>query len=217
MVEAASAAAKRPWVVANDEQNPADLGVPPDPGYAGSTGNAETKDGTYNLHDIRKYTLWGNLMAGGAGVEYYFGYKFPQNDLACEDFRSRDKSWDYGRIALDFFRKNKIPFEEMENANGLVGNTKSDNSAWCLAKEKELYLVYLPKGGRAALRIPDDGPYTVRLFNPRSGGDLQPLSSQAQARQLMLQAPQEGAAEDWLFVVRKETPNPIPAANPIPK
>jgi hypothetical protein len=49
-------------------------------------------------------------MAGGAGVEYYFGYKLPQNDLACEDWRSRDKSWDFRRIALEFFPANKIPF-----------------------------------------------------------------------------------------------------------
>lgn len=39
----ASAAAGRPWVVANDEQNPAGLGVPPDPGYQGHSGIAEEK------------------------------------------------------------------------------------------------------------------------------------------------------------------------------
>jgi hypothetical protein len=35
----ASAYAGRPWVVANDEQNPASLGVPPDPGKTASLGN----------------------------------------------------------------------------------------------------------------------------------------------------------------------------------
>ncbi len=59
------------------------------------------------MHDIRKYCLWGNLMAGGAGVEYYFGYQLPEHDLNLEDFRSRDKSWDYCRIALDFFSRTK--------------------------------------------------------------------------------------------------------------
>lgn len=38
-----SAAAGRPWVVAQDEQNPASLGVPPDPGYRGHSGVAEEK------------------------------------------------------------------------------------------------------------------------------------------------------------------------------
>ena len=32
----ASSQAKKPWVVANDEQGPAGLGVPPDPGYGAS-------------------------------------------------------------------------------------------------------------------------------------------------------------------------------------
>jgi len=93
----ASAESGRLWVVANDEQGSASEGVPPDPGYNGfEAGKLE-----YDLHDIRKQTLYGNLMAGGAGVEYYFGYKFPENDLVCEDFRSRDKSWEYCKIVLD--------------------------------------------------------------------------------------------------------------------
>lgn len=62
------------------------------------------------MHDIRKLTLWGTLMAGGAGVEYYFGYALPENDLVAQDVRSRDKSWDYCRIALDFFRTEKSRF-----------------------------------------------------------------------------------------------------------
>src|SRR4030095_11482904 len=65
-----SANAHRPWAVANDEQGPANLGVPPDPGYKGHNGIARTNETQkgYTLHDIRKLTLWGNLMAGGAGV-----------------------------------------------------------------------------------------------------------------------------------------------------
>ena len=67
---AASEQFNKPWVVSNDEQNPASLGVPPDPGYKGFDGkDAQGKDVGYDLNDIRKYTLWGNLMAGGAGVE----------------------------------------------------------------------------------------------------------------------------------------------------
>jgi hypothetical protein len=144
-----SANAGRPWVVANDEQGPANLGVPPDPGYKGHDGIARAKETEtgYTLHDIRKLTLWGNLMAGGAGVEYYFGYQLPENDLVCEDWRSRDQSWDYCRIALEFFTANKVPFWEMKNANALIGNARNDNSRFCLAKAGEVYLVYLPNGG----------------------------------------------------------------------
>jgi hypothetical protein len=94
-----SARAGKPWVVANDEQGSASFGVPPDPGYEGFSGIAGTGKDAYDLDDVRRYTLWGNLMAGGAGVEYYFGYKLAQNDLVAEDFRSRDRSWDFCRVA----------------------------------------------------------------------------------------------------------------------
>ena len=57
----------KPWIVANDEQGNANTGVPPDPDYPGYNGSNP------NLNDIRQQVLWGNLMAGGAGVEYYFG------------------------------------------------------------------------------------------------------------------------------------------------
>ena len=135
----ASHRAGRPWVVAGDEQGSSSLGVPPDPGYKGFSGKGPQGNAIQTIHDIRKWTLWGNLMAGGAGVEHYFGYQLPENDLVAEDFRSREKSWDYGRIALEFFRTHKIPFWEMTNANALVGNTSNDNSRYCLARQGELY------------------------------------------------------------------------------
>ena len=59
----ASTNAGTKWVVANDEQGHAQLGVPHD-----------DYTGTPNKESIRQETLWGNIMAGGAGVMYYFGY-----------------------------------------------------------------------------------------------------------------------------------------------
>jgi len=215
----ASAAAGRPWVVANDEQNPAGLGVPPDPGYKGHDGIAVEKskpkgakaEGNftarpYTLHDIRKLTLWGNLMAGGAGVEYYFGYALPENDLICEDFRSRDKSWDYCRIALEFFRTEKIPLAEMTSANALVGNVKDDNSKYCFAKQDEVYLVYLPNGGSSDLDLSGvEGTFVVKWFNPRTGGALQDgtVRSLKGGSLVSLGRPPAEATEDWVAVIRK--------------
>ncbi len=213
-----SAAAGRPWVVANDEQNPAGLGVPPDPGYKGHDGVAAEKqtkgskaEGNftakpYTLHDIRKLTLWGNLMAGGAGVEYYFGYSLPENDLVCEDFRSRDRSWEYCRIALEFFRAEKIPFAEMTSANALIGNPKDDNSKFCFAKPGEVYLVYLPDGGTTDLDLSAaKGSFTVKWFNPRTGGELANGSVKAVqgGGSVALGAPPADASEDWLIVIRQ--------------
>lgn len=198
--------AGRPWVVASDEQNPAALGVPPDPGYAGFSGRAEGEEPPYDLHDIRKATLWGTIMAGGAGVEYYFGYRLPQNDLVCEDFRSRDKSWDYCRIALDFFREHEILFWEMTNADALIGNAKNDNSRYCLAQRGSVYLVYLPTGGTTEIDLSSvPGTFTVEWFDPRHGGPLQhgSVTKVQGGRRAALGDPPKDAAEDWLIVVAR--------------
>lgn len=117
-------------------------------------------------HDtIRHTVLWGNLMAGGAGVEWYFGYKYPHSDLGCEDWRSRDLLWDQTRIAVDFF-KNKLPLNEMKSSDEL---TETGN--YCLAKENEIYVVYLPTGQQSTVKVPA-GNYDIQWFNPRSGGDF---------------------------------------------
>jgi hypothetical protein len=71
-------------VVTNDEQDLGSTGTPPDPGYGGY----EQQEGP-SIHTIRKQALWGTLMAGGAGIEYYFGCKHPPDDLHCEDWLSR--------------------------------------------------------------------------------------------------------------------------------
>lgn len=169
-----SKATGKQWVVANDEQNPADLGVPPDPGYKGFDGIALNKDGKggYDLHDIRRETLWGNLMAGGAGVEYYFGYRLLENDLVCEDFRSRDQSWDFCRIAIEFFHENEIPFWEMEPNDALVGNPEGKSGQpWCLAKEGECYVIFLPKGADTPTLKTDGMERSV--FDPVTGAETE--------------------------------------------
>jgi len=200
-----SAKAGRPWVVANDEQGPASLGVPCDPGYQGHSGIAGAGDNTYDLNDIRKATLWGNLMAGGAGVEYYFGYQLPANDLVCEDFRSRDRSWDYCRIALEFFHRCKVPFWEMKNANALIGNLKDDNSKYCFAKPGHLYIVYLPKGGTTDIDLGSSaGTYRVSWYNPRAGGtplDGSVATIAGPGAQSIGQPPSD-LQEDWAVLIR---------------
>lgn len=184
-----SAKAGHPWVCANDEQGNASLGVPPDPGYPGKTA------AKHSIDDIRKLTLWGNLMAGGAGVEYYFGYQLAENDLLAQDWRSREKSWDFANIALRFFHEQKIPFHEMSSANRLIGNPRNDNSKFCLAKGHELYLVYLPNGGSTPIDIPA-GDFKLTWFNPRTGrmGETSPLGGNS------ITAPDSA---DWLAIIRK--------------
>ena len=201
-----STGAGKTWVVANDEQGPASQGVPPDPGYEGHKEKGTEGAIKHDLHDIRKYTLWGNLMAGGAGVEYYFGYQLAQNDLICEDFRSRDRSWDYCRIALEFFKDQKIPFWKMNSADELVGNPKHENTRFCLAQSDEVYLVYLPEGGTAELDLSDTkGRFQIRWFDPREGGRLRLGNTRRVrgGRKISLGTPPNRPNQDWIAIVRK--------------
>ena len=203
----ASAQAGRPWVVANDEQGDAALGVPPDPGFEGFDGRAKEKSGReYDYGDVRRHTLWGTLMAGGAGVEYYFGYSLPQNDLLCENWRSRERSWDAAAVALRFFADERIPFPEMEPADALVGNAAEENSRYAFAKRGEVYLVYLPHGGEARLDLGGvPGRFTVAWLDPRRGGPLHAGSVHevAGGGAVGLGAPPADAGDDWLAVVRR--------------
>ncbi len=202
----ASRRAGRSWVVANDEQGDALSGVPPDPGYRGFTGRDSRGRVVQTIDDIRKMTLWGNLMAGGAGVEYYFGYLLPENDMIAEDFRSRDRSWDYGRIALDFFRTQDIPFWRMRSADALVGNVAGTNGTWCLAEPGAIYVVYLPAGGTTNLDLSQaPGPFTVRWFDPRRGGAPKTggVTRVTGGSTVALGAPPDSPAEDWVALVRR--------------
>ena len=146
------------------------------------------------------------LLAGGWGVEYYFGYKLPaERPRTARITAAATQSWDYCRIALEFFPANKIPFWEMKNADALVGNPKNDNSKYCLAKAGELYLVFLPNGGTTDLDLTGaSGNFTVKWFNPRSGGALVDgsVKSVTGGGVMALGNPPADADQDWVVLVR---------------
>jgi len=148
--------AGRKWAIFYDEQGPANRGVLPDSDDPG--------------HDqARKEGLWGNLMGGGAGVEWYFGHQYPHMDINCEDWRSRDNMWDQTRHALTFFQT-YLPFWEMTPSDHL---TSADDD-YCFAKEGEVYVVFLPNGGNTKLDLNRaNGKFDVNWYNPRKGGTLE--------------------------------------------
>ncbi len=173
----------RRWFVCLDEIGPADTGVVPDSYDFGHDG-------------VRKNHLWGNLMGGGAGCEWYFGYAYPHNDLNCEDWRSRDNMWNLTRIALEFFQR-YLPFHEMSPSDGLV------SSGWCLAKPGSVYAIYLPNGGSATVQLAP-GTYSVHWYDPRSGGALQTgsVATLTGGGAVSIGQPPRDAARDWAALVR---------------
>jgi hypothetical protein len=139
-------------------------------------------------------------MGGGAGVEWYFGWKFPNMDINCEDFRSRDKMWDQTRYALEFFHAN-LPFWDMEPDNERVKTT----GAYALAKGDDVIAAYLPKGGDAVVRL-GSRKYTVRWFNPRTGGALQSgaVSTVVGPGEKSIGAPPVDPGLDWAAVLKAQ-------------
>ncbi|MBC8004709.1 MAG: DUF5060 domain-containing protein, partial [Verrucomicrobia bacterium] len=148
-----SAKTNKPWVVNMDEIGESWKGVMPDE--------------FDSAHDtVRHFALWGSLMAGAAGAEWYFGYRYPNNDLMCEDFRSRELWWKQTKIAHDFFHAH-LPFAGMKATKELGTPTE----AYCFTKPGEAYVLYLPKGGAPQILLPE-GKYSIQWFNPRQGGPL---------------------------------------------
>ncbi len=182
-----SFSAGRQWFVSLDEIGPAHTGVKPD------------KD-DYNHDEVRHKHLWGHLMAGGAGVEWYFGYKFAHNDLNCEDWRSRDHMWDLTRYALEFFRKH-LPFTEMAHYDKLT-ETKDD---YCFARPGQIYAIYLPSGGTTRLDLgQSNATFTVKWFNPRTGGPLRTADVPAVKGPgpVAIGHPPQDTTKDWVALIK---------------
>lgn len=175
-----------PWVVSVDE--------------IGQHWKGALPDAVDPSHDtIRKNVLWGTLMAGGAGVEWYFGYSFAHADLNCEDWRSRDILWDQTRYALEFFQ-NHLPFQSMRSMDELV------TEAWCLGKNGEVYAVYYPEGISSINLSRESGSFRVRWYNPRTGGKLVDGNTTSLRAGMLSDPglPPSDASKDWVCLLSKE-------------
>lgn len=167
----------------------------------GSAQDGAKPDADDYWHDqMRKEALWGNLMAGGAGVEWYFGYKLPHSDMTCEDWRSRDHLWDLTRYALEFFQ-NHLPFHQMEHHDDLTSPTDD----FCFALPGEVYAVYPLEGGTTVLELENyKGTFQIDWYNPREGGALPrgTISTITGPGKQSLGNPPSLPDRDWVVLVR---------------
>jgi hypothetical protein len=180
----------RPWALAVDEPGKATIALLPD-----------DEDMEHNL--ARENALWGPLMAGAFGVEWYFGYQSPNSDLTCQDFRSRDLFWDQNRYARRFFVKH-LPFWKMKPADELT----IDDQSFCLAAKDEIYVVYLKSGQETtSLQLGDSGKaFAVRWYDPRNGGDLQlgSLHNVVGNGIVSVGIPPKEKQKDWVVLIKAE-------------
>jgi hypothetical protein len=206
----ASAGNGSKWIVANDEQGPWQDGVLPDAADPHHDG-------------IRRNVLWGNIMAGGSGVEYYFGFRTKNSDLTCQDFRSRANMLEQTRHALEFFSNNSIPFWEMSNANELLGSNSNSNNSnnsdssnstssssssnWCLAQRdtaKNVIVIYLKNGGIDTIDL--NYEYSSQWFNPKTGEPMVDgilLLAPGNSRSLGAPPPGSAVGQDWVVLLKR--------------
>lgn len=178
-----SDAAGKPWVVACDEP--------------GDATHALITDGEDPSHDnARKNALWGNFIAGGAGVEWYFGYKHPNSDLTLQDYRSRDLHWDQCRIALQFFQAYEVPFWDMKSQDAW-----SKSGDWILAGDK-MIVAFLLDGGKSEIDLPA-GKYAYGWFNPRTGEGMNALLNTGNVAGGSVKAFTAPDNKDWVLLLSK--------------
>ncbi|HYD82789.1 MAG TPA: DUF5060 domain-containing protein, partial [Opitutus sp.] len=184
-----SAAAGRKWVVAVDELGGASVGAKPDANDSSRT-------------EIRHRVLWGSLLAGAAGLEWYFGYDYAHDDLTCEDWRSRDKLWTQTHYAAQFIR-DYMPLPLVTNHNAITSSTAD----YVLGKEGVAYAVYLPAGATTNITLPKSETYTVRWFNPRAGGNLRTgtVASVKGGSTVSLGRPPAETSLDWVALLRRSS------------
>lgn len=190
---AASRRAGKPWFVCVDEMGGAQFGLP-------------TDEQEPNHFNARSKGLWGNLMAGGAGVEWYFGWQnnSPQSDLSAETWRPREAMWKQSKIAIDFFQK-YLPFHEMQAADHLALAYADYN----FAQPGDTYCIYLFSGGNTRLNLEQHaGPFSVHWFDPRNGGQLQIGSVRTVWGPGLVEIgePPTDQGHDWVCLVRRTEP-----------
>lgn len=174
----------QPWVVNLDEIGPYYRGVVEDSEDPG--------------HDtIRVQALWGTYMAGGAGVEWYYG----NTDLTAEDFRTREGVWRQTRYAMQFF-EDHLPFTEMEPYDELI----TAGGAWCLAKPGDTYAVYLTSGNPISLNLSDvSGDFNIIWYNPRKGITLQQSETVVKGGNVItLTPPVPDPRLDWAVLLQRK-------------
>lgn len=144
---------------------------------------------------FRKFSTWGGLMAGAAGVEVW-----SKADLTLVDYTAYQGIWDDLRYAKEFF-ENHLPFWEMKCDDALTSTT----SDYCLAKEGEVYAIYLKSGGTTNLDLTGySGNFTVQWYNPRAGGTLIDDGTVTGGGNVQIGPPPSNTSSDWVALVTIE-------------
>ena len=168
---------------------------------------AQADEVTPNHDTLRGDVLWGTLLSGAAGVEWYFGAHNFYNDLNAEDWRTRDRLWELTSHAMLFFQDH-LPYWEMHANKSLL----SDPKAHCFIKEGEIYALYLPNSTSQTIDLKHTKEnYSVSWYDPLKGGELQQGSMKTLsggAIQSLGNPPSDAKPlQDWVVLLQLEESN----------
>lgn len=162
---------------------------------------AQSDSLTPNHDSLRHYVLWGTLLSGAAGVEWYFGANNRYNDLNTEDWRTRDRLWELTKHAMDFFQDH-VPYWQMQPNHSLV----HPSGGYCFQKTGEVYAIYLPDSKAYSIDLETTGnSFEVKWFDPLKGGGLQSGSAttvDGGGSVPLGLPPTEG--QDWVVLLRQK-------------
>jgi len=170
------------WIVAVDEPGNASIGIDADPD---------------DRKLVRSKVLWATMMAGGAGVEYYYGYQSGCGDLLCQDHRSRAEKYEDAAFAIQFFEnelQDYLPI--MYNANDLTSSTDD----YAMTNGSDAVVVYLPDGGSTNITLDQNSTWTLNWYNPRNGD----MGTSNEVVTNFIAAPDEN---DWVALITRPCPS----------
>lgn len=168
--------------------------------HTGATPDADNPN-----HDtLRQHALWGAILGGAAGVEWYFGARYPANDLSSEDWRLRDRLWKQTKVALDFFAEHRR-FWQYAPCNQRV-NRSSTWNGYCAGLANEEYVIYSPAGAKRGFDGSGlDGRFNIQWYNPMTGGGLAKgsISVLQAGSQQSLGLPPNLLEQDWVILLNR--------------
>ncbi|MCG8370448.1 MAG: DUF5060 domain-containing protein, partial [Proteobacteria bacterium] len=164
-----------------------------------------------SANEYRKRTFWDALFSGG-GFEMFKSF----GDSEVDDFRVYEEYFRYAGYARSFVEEN-LPFWEMVPSDTLVtGEDTVHGGAEVFAKAGEVYAVYLPSASPGPLLTMAGSGETFekRWYNPRSGGFEGGVESFVDSGSVLLGTPPADAGEDWVVLIRRQTPDNSPPVAP---
>lgn len=162
-------------------------------------------DGQNGLGWWQGEDAWGQLMSGGTmGVVYgaagLWQWKVSADEVGWTSWATQNKSWE-GAMRLEGARYVgylHVALAELDLTDIERRPDLTENGHWLLAREGELYLSFLPRGGQ--LKIPSvPRGLRKRWFNPKEGHYLEA----SKVTQTSFTAPNDQA---WVLVIDRQGP-----------